>query len=97
MCIEYPSGLLECSQCFRDPRFIREFKAKHCIEVFAENITTKKKYAFFVHSYSKVDMAPFSGRSYGGGRTNRSLIILGRSNFDSCHLNTSADHCSNIE
>jgi len=26
-----------------DPRFIREFKAKHCIEVFAENTTTKKK------------------------------------------------------
>ncbi|KAI5123392.1 hypothetical protein M0805_006100 [Coniferiporia weirii] len=26
-----------------DPRFIREFKAKHCIEVFAENFTTKKK------------------------------------------------------
>ncbi len=28
----------------RDPRFIREFKAKHCVEVFAENTTTKKKY-----------------------------------------------------
>ncbi|KAF8138992.1 mitochondrial genome maintenance MGM101 [Boletus edulis] len=26
-----------------DPRFIREFKAKHCVEVFAENFTTKKK------------------------------------------------------
>jgi len=26
-----------------DPRFIREFKAKHCVEVFAENATTKKK------------------------------------------------------
>ncbi|TDL29375.1 mitochondrial genome maintenance MGM101 [Rickenella mellea] len=26
-----------------DPRFIREFKAKHCIEVFAENVVTKKK------------------------------------------------------
>ncbi|KAG8835812.1 hypothetical protein FRC18_012281 [Serendipita sp. 400] len=26
-----------------DPRFIREFKAKHCIEVFAEHVTTKKK------------------------------------------------------
>jgi len=26
-----------------DPRFIREFKAKQCIEVFAENQTTKKK------------------------------------------------------
>jgi hypothetical protein len=28
---------------FRDPRFIREFKAKHCVEIFAENVTTKKK------------------------------------------------------
>ncbi|KIK80636.1 hypothetical protein PAXRUDRAFT_833415 [Paxillus rubicundulus Ve08.2h10] len=26
-----------------DPRFIREFKAKHCVEVFAEHISTKKK------------------------------------------------------
>ncbi|KAI0691381.1 mitochondrial genome maintenance MGM101-domain-containing protein [Cytidiella melzeri] len=26
-----------------DPRFIREFKAKHCVEVFAEHATTKKK------------------------------------------------------
>ncbi|KAL5508180.1 hypothetical protein ACEPAH_5799 [Sanghuangporus vaninii] len=26
-----------------DPRFIREFKAKYCVEVFAENVTTKKK------------------------------------------------------
>ncbi|KAL0950078.1 hypothetical protein HGRIS_010082 [Hohenbuehelia grisea] len=26
-----------------DPRFIREFKAKHCIEIFAEHVPTKKK------------------------------------------------------
>ncbi|KAI1796106.1 mitochondrial genome maintenance MGM101 [Ganoderma leucocontextum] len=26
-----------------DPRFIREFKAKHCLEVFAEDLRTKKK------------------------------------------------------
>ncbi|KAJ3473847.1 hypothetical protein NLI96_g12793 [Meripilus lineatus] len=26
-----------------DPRFIREFKAKYCIEVFAEHVPTKKK------------------------------------------------------
>ncbi|KAJ6460896.1 mitochondrial genome maintenance MGM101-domain-containing protein [Mycena sanguinolenta] len=26
-----------------DPRFIREFKAKYCLEVFAEHIPTKKK------------------------------------------------------
>ncbi|KAJ3719376.1 mitochondrial genome maintenance MGM101-domain-containing protein [Lentinula raphanica] len=27
-----------------DPRFIREFKAQHCVEVFAEHVPTKKKY-----------------------------------------------------
>lgn len=26
-----------------DPRFIREFKAKHCMEIFAEHLPTKKK------------------------------------------------------
>ncbi|KAI0089289.1 mitochondrial genome maintenance protein MGM101 [Irpex rosettiformis] len=26
-----------------DPRFIREFKAKYCVEIFAEHATTKKK------------------------------------------------------
>ncbi|KLO08518.1 mitochondrial genome maintenance MGM101 [Schizopora paradoxa] len=26
-----------------DPRFIREFKAKHCVEVFAQNASTKAK------------------------------------------------------
>ncbi|KAJ3854932.1 mitochondrial genome maintenance protein [Lentinula lateritia] len=26
-----------------DPRFIREFKVKHCVEVFAEHVPTKKK------------------------------------------------------
>jgi len=26
-----------------DPRFIREFKTKYCVEVFGENLTTKKK------------------------------------------------------
>ena len=27
----------------RDPRFIREFKAKHCVEVFVEDQRTKRK------------------------------------------------------
>lgn len=27
-----------------DPRFIREFKAKYCVELFAEHLPTKKKY-----------------------------------------------------
>lgn len=30
----------------RDPRFIREFKAKYCVEVFAEHLPTKKKYVY---------------------------------------------------
>lgn len=28
----------------RDPRYIREFKAANCIEVFAENVVTRKKF-----------------------------------------------------
>ena len=27
----------------RDPRFIRDFREKHCVEVFCEHATTKKK------------------------------------------------------
>lgn len=30
----------------RDPRFIREFKAKYCMEVFVEHVPTKKKFVF---------------------------------------------------
>lgn len=26
-----------------DPRFIREFKAEHCVEVFAEHLPSKRK------------------------------------------------------
>ena len=26
-----------------DPRFIRDFKAKYCVELFAEHVVTKKK------------------------------------------------------
>ncbi len=32
---------LECG--FRDPSFIREFKAKHCVEAFVEHVVQKKK------------------------------------------------------
>jgi len=35
------------SVLYRDPRFIREFKAKYCVEVFAEHLPTKKKYVYF--------------------------------------------------
>lgn len=31
----------------RDPRFIREFRENHCVEVFVEHLPTKKKYGFF--------------------------------------------------
>ena len=34
-----------------DPRFIREFKAKYCAEVFAEHSLTKKKQVL-VHLHS---------------------------------------------
>ena len=27
----------------RDPRFIREFKAKHCVEMMVEHVVQKKK------------------------------------------------------
>ena len=30
-------------QLFRDPRFIREFKAKYCVEAWGEHVVTKKK------------------------------------------------------
>lgn len=32
-----------------DPRFIREFKAKYCVEVFAEHLPTKKKCVHITH------------------------------------------------
>jgi hypothetical protein len=38
-----PAFLTRIFSSPRDPRFIREFKSKYCIEVFAENVTTKKK------------------------------------------------------
>lgn len=28
---------------FRDPRFIREFKAKYCVEAMVEHVTQKKR------------------------------------------------------
>ncbi|KAG9005624.1 hypothetical protein FRB90_010264 [Tulasnella sp. 427] len=38
-----------------DPRFIREFKAKHCVEVFAEHIPTKRKKKLWRRKDAKFD------------------------------------------
>ncbi|KAG9045494.1 hypothetical protein FS837_006236 [Tulasnella sp. UAMH 9824] len=38
-----------------DPRFIREFKAKHCVEVFAEHIPTKRKKKLWRRKDAKLD------------------------------------------
>jgi hypothetical protein len=36
------AGAGQTSAC-RDPRFIREFKAKYCVEAWGEHVVTKKK------------------------------------------------------
>ncbi|KAG8860525.1 hypothetical protein FRB96_003779 [Tulasnella sp. 330] len=38
-----------------DPRFIREFKSKHCIEVFVEHLPTKKKRKLWRRKDAKFD------------------------------------------
>lgn len=38
-----------------DPRFIREFKAKHCVEVFVEHVTTKRKRKLWRRKDAKFD------------------------------------------
>jgi Mitochondrial genome maintenance MGM101 len=42
-----PQSLYLISGC-RDPRFIREFKTTHCVEVFVEHQGTKKKYGLIL-------------------------------------------------
>lgn len=65
-----------------DPRFIREFKAKHCVEVFAEHLPSKKKYVrgLFAVSCYIPDAFSVTGRSYGGARTNPNSSTHGKSN-----------------
>jgi hypothetical protein len=77
------SRLHQCADpsVLRDPRFIREFKAAHCVEVFAEHATTKKKCAIPPVSCSLRLLTCVLGRSYGEGKTSPSLIIPGRSNL----------------
>lgn len=47
LCLSYfgnlDSNSLTLTTIHRDPVFIREFKRKHCVEVFAEHALTKKK------------------------------------------------------
>jgi len=62
----------------RDPRYIREFKAAHCVEVFAENVTTKKK-CVIPPPHFLASLICILGRSYGEERTSPRWIIPGRS------------------
>ena len=85
----------------RDPRFIREFKAAHCVEVFAEHVTTKKKCVSLSSDalVSEELMPKFArtGGSCGGGRTSRSWSIRTRSDHpwsESVALNLPPSHLS---
>lgn len=59
----------------RDPRFIREFKAKYCVEVFAEHVPTKKKYVqcFSTLVKNMLTSCAFTGGNCGAVRTRGSL------------------------
>lgn len=59
----------------RDPRFIREFKAKHAVEVFAEHLPTKKKCVCSGIIISLL-ICYNVGRSFGVVKTNPSSHIL---------------------
>jgi hypothetical protein len=54
-----------CSAHTRDPRFIREFKAKHCVEAMVEHVTQKKKRKLwrrkdqkFEYPYKEISVVP---------------------------------------
>jgi len=66
-----------------DPRFIREFKATYCVEVFAEHVPTKKKYV--MHTIFVGSVLMFSlGVRCGDARTNRSLSTRTKSDAIAC-------------
>lgn len=72
---------------FRDPRFIREFKAKHCMEVFATHAVNKSKSVmvlFFFFSSIELIYFSFLGRNCGDARINPSLSIPTKSRQYSC-------------
>lgn len=62
-----------------DPRFIREFKAKHAVEIFAEHIPTKKKYAHHLFAYSVADVD--TGENSGDVGTSPNLTTLTKSRY----------------
>ena len=64
----------------RDPRFIREFKAKHCVEVFVEHVPTKKKCVHTTTQSLHLLIIPI-GRNFGGARISPSLTTLTKSRF----------------
>lgn len=80
----------------RDPRFIREFKAKYCMEVFVEHLPTKKKYLSVLIVCLHFLNQRFIGRSSGVVKTSPSSAIRIRSRtsrytqFHQLHLTLSS-------
>ena len=66
---------------FRDPRFIREFKTKHCVEVFATHAVNKTKSGFFLFTRIELIFLSFLGGNYGDVRINQSLSIHTKSKW----------------
>ena len=66
---------------FRDPRFIREFKAKHCVEVFATHAVNKTKSGIFLFTRIELIFLSFLGGNYGDARINQSLSIRTKSKW----------------
>ena len=66
---------------FRDPRFIREFKAKHCVEVFATHAVNKTKSGIFLFTRTELIFMSFLGGNYGDARINQSLSIRTKSKW----------------
>ena len=66
---------------FRDPRFIREFKAKHCVEVFATHAVNKTKSGIFLFTRMELIFLSFLGGNYGDARINQSLSIRTKSKW----------------
>ncbi len=75
-----------------DPRFIREFKAKHCIEVFVEDSRTKKKCVLVGCLLKCPELTLFLGRSSGAARTSPPLDTP-TPRLRAPHLSTHTRHC----
>lgn len=79
---------LRCNGLARDPRFIREFKTKYCIEVFVEHLPTNKKCVCFLSFYPLSKMSSvltlrirYEGRNSGDAKTNRRWSIRTKNRF----------------